>query len=271
MNPTRLLALLGLLLAGCAPAATLPGGPAAAPGRPGVHPGFDLQRYPGEAALRAWRASPYRWVGFYLPAPCHRSPSWVGTRATLERLGWGTAVLYVGQQAFEDAPPPEAGRPDSTIVCSRTLLTAERGRADARDAAAKAAAEGFAPGSVVFQDVEKMRRIPEGMVAYYRAWQAELLRDGRYLPGTYAHRDNAAALFALAQGVYREAGRTEAPPFWVAGGRGFSLDQPPWASGFPFARVWQGALDVDRTWGGVTLRVDENVADRPSPSAPPRP
>jgi hypothetical protein len=264
MNRMRpvLLAALALLLAGCAP--TLP-----RPGRPDVHPGFDLGRYPGEAALRAWRqASPYRWVGYYLPAPCHRDPSWVGTRPTLERLDWGMAVLYVGQQAFEDQPPPGADRPPETVVCSRTLLTAERGRADAQDAIARTRAEGFPPGSTVFLDVERMRRLPEAMAAYYGAWQVELLRDGRYLPGTYAHRDNASALFALAQGAYQQAGRTETPPFWVAGGPGFALDQPPWASGFPFAEVWQGALDVQRTWGGVTLQVDENVSRRPSPSAP---
>jgi hypothetical protein len=55
---------------------------------------------------------------------------------------------------------------------------------------------------------------------------------------------------------------------WVAGGAGFTLDRAPEAAGVPFADVWQGALDVERTWGGVTLTVDENVARRPSPSAP---
>ena len=52
----------------------------------------------------------------------------------------------------------------------------------------------------------------------------------------------------------------------VAGGSGFTLEATPDASGLPYADVWQGVLDAERTWGGVTLSVDENVARRPSPS-----
>lgn len=245
-------------------------GPARAPTpRQPVYPGFDTSIYPGDEVARRWRAeSPYRWIGLYLPAPCHRETSWVGTRPRLEAMGWGIAVLYVGQQAFEGALPPDTAT-GSPIICSRTLLSEAQGRADARDAAEKAQREGFPPGTIIFQDVESMRVIPDSMRAYYSAWQRELLTDGRYLPGTYAHQRNAVELLRLAEDVYRAAGRLDTPPFWVAGGRFFSLDQPPWSIGLPFVRIWQGALDVDRTWGGRTLRIDENVATSPSPSAPP--
>lgn len=261
------LAPLLLLLAGaCAPAATRPEAPR------NVHPGFDVSVYPGEAAMRAWRQdSPYRWVGYYLPAPCHRDASWSGTRETLERIGWGIAVLYVGQQAFEGPPPDTARMAGRPVVCSRTLLTPERGRADAQDAVARARGEGFAPGSIVYLDVERMRAVPDSMLAYYRAWTDELLRDGTFLPGTYAHQANAAQLLAAARMSFAQAGRTETPPFWIAGGTGFSLDQPPYALGLAYARIWQGTFDVERTWGGVRLRIDENVADRPSPSTPSSP
>ncbi len=255
------LALL-LLLAGCA-------GPASRPSpRQPVYPGFDTSLYPGDDAARRWRAeSPYEWIGFYLPAPCHRETSWSGTRQRLTGMGWGIAILYVGQQAFEGsaAPDPTSGVP---IICSRTLLTAEQGRRDARDAADQAQREGFARGSIIFQDVENMRVIPDSMRVYYSAWRRELLTDGRYLPGTYAHQLNAVALLPLAEEAYRAMGRTDTPPFWVAGGSDFSLDRPAWSIGLPFVRIWQGALDVDRSWGGRTLRIDENVATSPSPSAP---
>jgi hypothetical protein len=113
-----------------------------------------------------------------------------------------------------------------------------------------------------------MRVIPDSMRAYYGAWQREILADGRYLPGTYAHQRNAVVLIDIAKAVFAQAGRTGSPPFWVAGGSSFSLDSPPWSIGLPFVRIWQGALDVDRRWGGTTLRVDENVATSSSPSAP---
>jgi hypothetical protein len=261
--------LLLLLAAACAPVATGPGGPAG-PLRPAnVHPGFDAAVYPGEAAMRAWRQeSPYRWTGYYLPSPCHRDASWSGTRAALEGMGWGIAVLYVGQQAFEDAPVAGAEQSGGPVVCSRTLLGAERGRADARDAIARAVGEGFPRGTMVFLDVERMRAVPDSMLAYHAAWTGEVLRNGAFVPGTYAHQANAAQLFASARAAYQAAGRADTPPFWVAGGTGFGLDQPPYAVGLPYARVWQGAIDVDRAWGGVRLRVDENTADRPSPSTP---
>jgi hypothetical protein len=254
--------LAAALLGGCT--GTRPPAPPAVP----TYAGFDTWRYPGDAAMQAWRAaSPYRWVGYYLPAPCHRDSSWAGRRAALEGMGWGVAVLYVGQQVFEGEPPPEEGAP-GPVVCSRTLLTEAQARRDAADAVARAAAEGFPAGTIVFLNVERATALPAGMAAYYRTWAAGVLRDGRYRPGTYAHRANAEVLFALASEVHREAGRPEPPPFWVAGGSGFALDRPPAGAGLPYVLAWQGALDVERTWGGVTLTVDENVAGHPSPSSP---
>lgn len=257
--------LAAALLGGCAGAGpVVPVGPGAA----AAYPGFDTWRYPGDDVMREWRsASPYRWVGYYLPAPCHRDTSWSGRRETLQRQGWGLAVLYVGQQAFEGEPDPAPGTPADSIVCSRTLLNESQGRADARDAATRAAQEGFPAGTVIFLDVERMERATLEMVAYYNAWITELLADGRYRPGTYAHRGNAAELYLLAQRAHAPANAGD-PVFWVAGGSGFTLDARPEASGLPFADVWQGLLDVDRTWGGRSLRVDENVSDRPAPSNP---
>lgn len=266
LRVARRLCVLGTLLVGACAGPVTTGAP-----RQPVYPGFDTSFYPGDDVARRWKTdSPYRWIGYYLPAPCHRETSWAGKRATLSGMGWGIAILYVGQQAFEGsaAPDPASGSP---IICSRTLLTEAQGQRDARDAVAQAQREGFEPGSVIFLDVESMRVIPASMRTYYGAWQREILTDGRYLPGTYAHQRNAVALFDIAEEAYRQAGRMESPPFWVAGGSSFSLDRPPWSIGLPFVRIWQGALDVDRSWSGTTLRVDENVATSPSPSAPIRP
>ena len=123
------------------------------------------------------------------------------------------------------------------------------------------------PGTVVFLDVEPMTVIPDAMRAYYRAWTRAVLADGRYRPGVYVHHSNAAAVYGDVRAAAAEAGGGEVP-VWVARTAGFSLARRPEESGFAFARVWQGALDVARTWGGVTLTVDENVAAAASPSAP---
>lgn len=68
-------------------------------------PGFDTNIYPGDRAMRAWRADEtYKWVGYYLPAPCHKDKSWSGKREFLKDMGWGLAVIYVGQQTWDRVP-----------------------------------------------------------------------------------------------------------------------------------------------------------------------
>lgn len=259
-----LLILAGACASAPSAAPTTGTGPTPAPPRTASpnHPGFDLGRYPGDAALQAWRgAAPYEWVGYYLPAPCHRDASWSGKRAALQAMGYGFAVIYVGQQQFEGDTATAA--PGAPIICSRTLLTAERGRTDGADAIARTAAEGFPTGTAVFLDVERVSTLTPEMSAYVGAWTNELRRDGRFRPAVYAHRDNAVAL----RGVVVQGTAGEAVPFWVAGGQGFSLERNPRESGIDFATVWQG-LPAPRTWAGVTLTIDENVSATASPSAP---
>lgn len=73
--------------------------------RSGRHLGFDTYEYPGDKVMRDWRTSaPYEWVGYYLTAPCHDGESWMGTRQKLADMGWGTAVIYVGQQTWDKTP-----------------------------------------------------------------------------------------------------------------------------------------------------------------------
>src|SRR4051812_36723144 len=88
----------------------------------GHYVGFDTHTYPGSATMHAWKqtpGAPYSWVGYYLPAPCHNDKSWVGKRDTLRAMGWGIAVVYVGQQTWGKAP--------------RNLTTAQRAAIRARN------------------------------------------------------------------------------------------------------------------------------------------
>ncbi len=260
------------------------------------HLGFDTNIYPGDRAMAAWKHSgEYEWVGYYLPAPCHKDDTWANTRAHLEQNGWGLAVIYVGQQTWGrrlPAAPAKAAkqtsaksrkhkssrstgamlRKSSTPIaaagkdCSASLVTGAEGAVDARDAVARTAHEGFARGSVIFLDVEYMDVIPQPMRDYYRAWTRAVLADGRYRPGIYAHTRNAAAIYDDVSDEYSQAGISDDPPFWIAGAKGFSPGRPPTDVGHTFASAWQGALDVVRTHNGVQLPIDISVAAVASPS-----
>jgi hypothetical protein len=270
----------------------------------GPHLGFDTYAYPGDDEMRAWQTAskPYKWVGYYLSAPCHRDDSFMGKRETLSRMGWGMAVIYVGQQTWGRTPgqkvtvtryvkkrvrqvkkrngkrvvsyvtrrvpvrvkvTPRAARGSS---CSTQLVSAARGTADANDAIAKTAAEGFARGTVIFLDIERMESVPRAMRDYYKAWTARVVEDGRFRPAYYTHSFNANTIYRDVKQLLAGAGITDDPPFWIASVRGFSEDKQPSEVGHAFAQVWQGVLDIVETHNGVQLPIDINVAQLPSPS-----
>jgi hypothetical protein len=270
----------------------------------GPHLGFDTFSYPGDAAMRAWQMAdkPYSWVGYYLTAPCHSDSSWEGKRDTLSNMGWGMAVIYVGQQTWGRTPGARvavtrfatkrvrqvrtrngkrvvsyvnkrvpvrvmvAPRASRNTSCSTQFVSAARGTADANDAIAKTAAEGFAKGTVIFLDIERMDIVPQAMRDYYRAWTRRVIEDGRFRPAYYAHSFNANLVYSDVKQVLAGAGISADPPFWISGGGGFAKDKFPSDVGHAFAQVWQGLLDVVETHNGVRLPIDVNVAQLPSPS-----
>ena len=270
----------------------------------GPHLGFDTFAYPGDDAMRAWLEAdkPYRWVGYYLSAPCHQDDSWEGKRETLSGMGWGMAVIYVGQQTWGRTPGQKVAvtryvtkrvrqvrtrngkrvvryvrkrvpvrvmvvpRAAKGATCSSQFVSAARGTADANDAIAKTASEGFARGTVIFLDIERMDKVPRQMRDYYRAWTKRVLEDGRFRPAYYAHSYNANLIYRDVKKVLASAGVSADPPFWIASERGFSIDKAPHEVGHAFAQVWQGVLDIVETHNGVRLPIDVNVAQLPSPS-----
>jgi hypothetical protein len=275
---------------------------ATARGRP---PGVATSGDTGDAAMHAWRDDgSYEWVGYYLQAPCHRDASWSGKREVLSQMGWGVAVVYVGQQTWGSRTPGKnevvtkyvkrrvrqvQKRGGKTVVkyltkrvavpivvepranpgtsCSASYVSAARGQAEGDDAIARAAAEGFPRGTVVFLDIEHMNTIPSAMRDYYKAWTARVLADGRYRPGFYAHTANAAVIYGEVKAVYDSLGANGQPPFWVAGNTTeFSRGKAPTDVGHAFAAVWQGVLDHVEKRNGHKLPIDVNVAATPSPS-----
>lgn len=272
---------------------------------PGTYLGFDTYSYPGDETMLAWRdeSVPFEWVGFYLPAPCHKETSWSGKRERLTNMGWGLAVIYVGQQTWGSVPGAKQvvtkyvtkyrtktvrvrGKnvrkrvpvkiPVRTVVqprarkgasCDAQLVSAAQGKKEADDAIAKTLAEGFLPGTVIFLDIERMDKVPVRMRDYYKAWTARVLEDKRFRPGYYTHSYNAAMIYSDVLDVFVAAGSKEEPRFWVAGGKGFSEEKRPQDVGHAFANVWQGIIDVVQTHNGIKLPIDINISHVPSPSS----
>ena len=240
----------------------------------GRYLGFDTNKYPGDDVMRAWKSAPsapYSWVGYYLSSPCHKDASWLGKRQELRDMGWGVAVVYVGQQSWGRAPrklspAAIAGLEKGGTTCSADFVSAARGTADANDAIARAAAEGFGHGTVVFLDVERMDQVPEAMRQYYQAWVARLLADGRYEPGIYAHKFNADLIYRDVKPLFEAVGRDDDPRFWIASAKDFDPSKAPADVGHAFAGVWQGAIDVMKSVADLPLPIDINVSSWASPS-----
>ncbi len=257
------------LLGGCAPVPVAEPAPEVARGVPG----FDTRDYPGDDAMGLWlEHSPYRWVGFYLPAPCFRGTGWEGRRSELESMGWGLAVLFVGEQDWAEILPEDQVIADPTLPrCTRANLHGDRGSEHGVEAVEVAAAEGFPPGTAIYLNVERVERVSSDLRDYVRAWAAAVVDDGRYTPALYAHAWNAEELLPILSDELAggpgagEPGAGE-PRLWVATSRDFALHRAPDESGFPAAHIWQGVFDVRETWGGVTLRIDANVARTAAPS-----
>jgi hypothetical protein len=233
-------------------------------------PGFDTRDYPGDATMQRWYvASPYRWVGYYLPAPCYTGTTWTGRRGVLQGQGWGFAVLYVGEQdwqAMRAAPGDTVPIAVEGARCATTNLTAANAERHAAEAEAAARADGFPQNTVIFLDVERVERVTPALAAYVRAWARAMLRANFYAPGLYAHDVNASELYALLAEEFVAAARAERPRLWVARSSGFDINRAPGESGYFVASVWQGRFDTRETWDGITLNIDVNVADSADPS-----
>jgi hypothetical protein len=232
-------------------------------------PGFDTRDYPGDAVMQQWHdRSPYRWVGYYLPAPCYTGTTWSGRRTALREMGWGFAVLYVGEQDWRAMRLVQG---DSTVAvenprCASANLTSEQGAAHAAAAAAAALADGFPQNTIIFLDVERVERVSPELTAYVRSFTAALLDGGQYVPGLYVHDVNTEQLYAIAEQEFVRRQRTDRPSLWVATSSGFDLRSTPAQSGYAVATVWQGRFNVRESWGGASLNIDANVADTDDPS-----
>jgi hypothetical protein len=131
--------------------------------------GFDLNVYPGDAALPVLRKS-FSFTGYWLNTPPGaKQNTWQGRRNVVQAQGFGFLVLYNG--------------PLSKELKSQTQAIA-RADADAARASTAARGEGFPQRTIIFLDIEEGGRLPASYHAYLARWVDELAR-AEYRAGVY--------------------------------------------------------------------------------------
>jgi hypothetical protein len=196
--------------------------------------GFDRNVYPGDDALPVLRKT-FAFAGYWLgPPPGEKINTWAGKHALLQSLGFGFAALYRARQPNEVKKDAQAK---------------QKGTLDARNAAAAAKLEGFAPHAIIFLDIEDGGRLSPTFHTYLRAWADELNRAG-YRPGVYCSAipagEGRGVTILTADDIRHNVGDRELI-YWVyndvcppAPGCGAPQNPPPVsAGGVPYAAIWQ--------------------------------
>lgn len=203
--------------------------------------GFDLNTYPGDAALPVLRKT-FSFAGYWLsPPPGATRNTWLGKRQPLLSQKFGFLLLYRGPQISELKSSSQA---------------ANKGAADAANAAATAKKEGFPSQAIIFLDIEEGGRLPAKYHAYLRVWIDALARagyhSGVYCSGMPVNEGNNVTIITsddirnnigkrdLAYFVYNDA----CPP--APGCVVRHTLPPPSASSIPYAAVWQFAQSPRR-------------------------
>jgi len=203
--------------------------------------GFDLNTYPGDPALSTLRKT-FSYGGYWLsPPPGAKQNTWLGKRALLRSQGFGFLLLYRGPQISDLKSEAQA---------------AQKGRVDARSAAAAAKKEGFPLHAIIFLDIEEGGRLPAKYHAYLRAW-VDALESAGYRAGVYCSgmvvNEGVGVTIITSDDIRKNIGTRELA-YWVFNDAcppspGCVVPQnppPPSASGIPYAAVWQFAQSPRR-------------------------
>ncbi|MBI3641966.1 MAG: DUF1906 domain-containing protein [Thaumarchaeota archaeon] len=223
-----------------------------------------------------WDTKNYFFVGYYLPrAPNVFSNSWRGKRKFLKSIGWGFAVIYVGQLLKK-------------YNGIQTNLTKSQGFQDGKNAEQIAMNEGFPSGTTIFLDVEnyadhnsksKTPKIDPSTKNYVEGWIEYFVKNNYYVPGLYCYLLYSDELYNLSQSVYRSNNQSGAAKIWIfytgSINHGvtkitFNLTTSPTVAR-PFAEIWQGQQNVQvqcpcPIQSGNFLTVDLDTAVNQNPS-----
>jgi hypothetical protein len=146
---------------------------------------------------------------------------------------------------------------------SRTPATAaNQGAADAQTAVNELQADGFPPGSPVYDDIEAYTRsttTTAAVLAYQRGWTSELHALG-YLSGVYVAGDSGLVDLVSQYG----SGYVEPDELWVADWNGQATAQDPGVPAGDWAnhqQIHQYRGAHNETYGGRTLNIDSDALD----------
>lgn len=237
--------------------------------------GFDTCLAPSNAQMDDWYAhSPYRGVGVYIggasyhpdqdckssanpnpPADGGYSADWVQHQAA---TGWGMWAIYAGQQG----PTLIAAGADPTAL----------GASDAADAAQKATALGFAPGTTIFVDMEPYHEdaTAQAVTTYLKSFGNALNGTGFKL-GLYGTSGSpASGHSAIGDAAADPALRAQISAVDISGSTSDqenfnATTNDPYVPATDWAkhqRIHQYFLDVTRQYGtSPAIQVDEDDVD----------
>jgi peptidoglycan hydrolase-like protein with peptidoglycan-binding domain len=236
--------------------------------------GFDACAAPDQATMDELRAeSPYWGVGVYIGGPertCAQpqlDARWVRTQTA---RGWHIFALWVGRQSRC------SDRPFDTDISARNAKATRQGVASANQAVQAAQRLGIARGSTLFLDVEAYDNTTSAcnqpVLSYQSGWNSRLAKLG-WKGGFYSAASSGIASVGFIKQTQPDA-YTLPKSIWISSADGQPtttvprfIDNGLWRH----QRLHQYRIDVTRTFGDVTLALDENAIDigggvRPPPA-----
>jgi Domain of unknown function (DUF1906) len=213
--------------------------------------GFDSCGAPSAGYMRAWRrSSRYRAIGIYIGGSdraCEQlnlTASWVRNEAL---AGWHFFPLYVGPQAAYGQLSQSAA--------------ARQGKSAAADAAVQAERLGFGPRTPIYYDMEAYPpSVRTAALRFISAWTKELHRLD-FVSGVYSSSSSGIADLAAQyrRHTYRVPDVID-DALW--NGEANTAD-PVFRRGEwqPYRRLHQYSGNVQQTFGGATIDIDQDYLD----------
>jgi hypothetical protein len=231
---------------------------------PGTRLMVDLASAPDATTMAAWQQSaPYRAIAVYLPVnplvdnrhdkvQANLTRDWV---AAVRAGGWQVLPIYLGLQS-----PPACLRGRFHAMSADPATAQVQGVAAAEDATRAASALGLPASVPIVYDLEGYGAGCSAQVqAFLLGWTTRLHELGRSA-AVYGTASSVGADLVAAAG---RPGYAAPDAIWIVtvnGNADTAISTLP-ATAWPGRRANQFAIEVDRSYGGIELNVDDSAVD----------